>query len=52
LTVVVGAHPRGVKVNPSTNTIYEANENSNNVSVIRGSTNSLIANISQQKWLL
>jgi len=36
----VGTYPRAVAVNPTTNEIYIANKNSNNVTVIDGATNS------------
>ena len=44
-TVTVGTNPYGVGVNPSTNTIYVANEGSNTVSVIDGSTNAVTATV-------
>ena len=44
-TITVGTNPRGVGVNPSTNTIYVANYGSNSVSVIDGSTNVVTATI-------
>jgi len=45
-TVTVGSKPQGVAVNPSTNTIYVANLNSNSLSVINGSTNTLADTVS------
>lgn len=44
-TIAVGAHPKGVGVNPVTNRIYVANHGSNNVSVIDGFSNVVIATI-------
>ncbi len=37
--VTVGAYPRAVAVNPTTNKIYVANQNGNSVTVIDGATN-------------
>jgi len=44
-TIPVGSNPHGVGVNPATQRIYVANMNSNNVSVIDGTTLSVIATI-------
>ncbi len=41
----VGTQPVGLGVNPVTNTIYVANEQSNNVSVIDGATNTVTATV-------
>ena len=45
-TVAVGTRPWGVAVNSSTNRIYVANYNSNNVSVIDGANNTIVATVS------
>ena len=39
-TIPVGSYPSAVAVNPVTNKIYVANQNSNTVTVIDGVTNS------------
>jgi len=44
-TVLVGANPAGVGVNPTTNRIYVANELSGTVSVIDGATNTVVATV-------
>jgi len=44
-TVAVGTRPWGVAVNSSTNRIYVANYNSNNVSVIDGASNTVVATV-------
>ncbi len=49
-TIPVGQVPEGVAVNPNTNTIYVANNGSNNVSVINGNTNQVIATIPVGQW--
>lgn len=41
-TVATGSVPVAVDVNPATNKIYVANQNSNNVTVIDGATNSTV----------
>src|SRR5438132_14037951 len=45
VTIAVGSNPNGVAVNPLTNRIYVANSDDNTVSVIDGSTNTVIATI-------
>ena len=45
-TIAVGARPVGAAVDPTTDTVYVANANSNTVSVIDGSTNAVTATIS------
>ena len=45
-TISVGIGPNGVAVNPSTNTVYVANDAGNSVSVINGSTNTVTATVS------
>ena len=45
-TISVGTAPVGVGVNSSTNRIYVANYNSNSVSVIDGSANTVVSTIS------
>ena len=40
-----GGTPAGVAVNPTTNRIYVANQWSNNVSVIDGATNTVVATV-------
>ena len=45
-TISVGSYPHGVRVNSSTNRIYVANEASNTVSVIDGTTNTVTSTIS------
>ena len=44
-SIPVGISPYGVAINPSTNTIYVANFDSNTVSVINGTTNTVTATI-------
>lgn len=44
-TIPVGSAPWGIDVNPTTNRIYVANAGSNTVSVIDGSTNTVVATI-------
>lgn len=44
-TISVGNSPTGVGVNTSTNLIYVANNNSNNVSVIDRNTNTVIVTV-------
>jgi YVTN family beta-propeller protein len=39
----VGAHPQAIGINPVTHTIYVANTHSNNVMMIDGTNNSVIA---------
>ncbi len=41
-TVTVGSLPTGVGVNPTTNKVYVVNQNSNNVSVIDGATDTVV----------
>lgn len=48
-TISVGAAPGGVAVDATTNKIYVANSGSNNVSVIDGATNSVVATIADPK---
>jgi YVTN family beta-propeller protein len=45
-TVTVGSHPEGIDINPTTNRIYVANRDSNNVSVIDGVNNTVVATVS------
>ena len=45
-TIGTGSYPWGVGVDPSTDTVYVANEGSNSVSVIDGATNTVTATIS------
>ena len=40
-----GSEPEGVAVNPTTNRIYVANYDSNNVSVIDGASNTVVATV-------
>jgi YVTN family beta-propeller protein len=42
-TITVGTNPSAISINPSTNTVYVANQNTNTVSVIDGKTNSVTA---------
>jgi YVTN family beta-propeller protein len=49
-TVKVGEGPQGVGVNPSTGRAYVANAGSNTVSVIDGSTNTVIDTVSAVRW--
>ena len=44
-TISVSSGPEGVAVNPNTNRVYVANQNSNTVSVIDGSTKGVGATI-------
>jgi YVTN family beta-propeller protein len=44
-TIDVGVNPIGVAVNPTTNRIYVANDGDNTVSVIDGTTNTVIDTI-------
>jgi YVTN family beta-propeller protein len=44
-TIPVGANPLGVAVNATTNKIYVANNGDNNISVIDGASNSVVATI-------
>src|SRR2546428_7611889 len=44
-TIGVGVFPTGIDVNPNTNLIYVANFNYGTVSVINGSTNSVVNTI-------
>ncbi len=44
-SIPVGSDPLGVAINPNTNRIYAANMYSNSVSVIDGSTNSIVSTI-------
>jgi hypothetical protein len=43
-TIKIGTNPSGVSVNPTTNTVYVANNGDNIVSVIGGKTNTIIPN--------
>jgi len=45
ITIPVGTVPKFVAVNQTTNVIYASNLNSNNVSVIDGATNSVVATV-------
>jgi YVTN family beta-propeller protein len=44
-TIPVGNEPMGVAADPSTNTVYVANDDSDTVSVINGGTNKVTATI-------
>ncbi len=44
--ISVGILPNGIAVNPSTNTVYVSNQNSNSVSVINGATNTVTSTVS------
>lgn len=44
-TIPVGLNPWSVAVNPATNRVYTANISANNVSVVDGATNAVVATI-------
>ena len=50
-TIPVGANPAGVAINAATNKIYVANSGSNDISVIDGTANSVVATIADSKAL-
>jgi YVTN family beta-propeller protein len=48
--IPVGLHPTGIAINPKTNMIYVTNEYSNTVSVIDGTTYTVVNTISVGRW--
>src|SRR4051812_39431964 len=44
-TITVGAGPRGVAVNPTTNRVYVANNGANTVSIIDGTNNTVLSTV-------
>jgi YVTN family beta-propeller protein len=48
--IPVGNKPAGVAIDPSTNRIYVANADNNNVSVIDGTTDTVVAVVAAMYW--